>query len=274
MKKETVVKNHNSPPVVIQHNNLIQNTSNNLTLRQSKILLFLISCISKNDQNMPNILIDYTTLLEITGERKSMHSKKRIEDFLKDLSGKVFYEFEGEMIKAFPWFMQVYINYNGKNMVLFTFNPILKDHLLQLKRNFTQYKLGYILDLSSTYSIKLYDIFSSYSFIGSMDISVDELRSLLNLKNEHEDIDKFPVYKELNRRVLSPCIADINAKTDLTIKYDPIGCLDDRRKVCRILFHIEKKEDVSPAHIIPEYFIEKNAAYSKLIGEVRKIKLT
>ena len=89
-----------------------------------------------------------------------------------------------------------------------------------------------ILVLRGKYTVRLYELFKSYSWKGEWRVKVKELRNIINC-------DKYKQFKEFNRNVLKYSIEEINKHTDLNISYKTIR---EGKFVNEIEFLIKEKE--------------------------------
>jgi plasmid replication initiation protein len=139
----------------------------------------------------------------------------------------------------------------------FEFNKDLRDELVDFKRNYTRYYLGYISYLSSKYTIKLYQIFKQNQNLKRITYNVDTLKSLLQLPDSYN-------YGVIKKRILHDSITEISALTDLTITYKE---KKEGRKVVGVNFFITKKfKDVMEKKVFGvEEYIGKNVLVN---GEV------
>lgn len=111
-------------------------------------------------------------------------------------------------------------------------NYAIIPYLIEINKNFTEYKLKNLLILNSAYAIKLYKLLYQYKNIKHRTFSVDELKEQLGI------IDKYPLYKNLKQKIIEPSINQINMLTDLSVEYSEkkLG-----RKVDRIEFYFVVK---------------------------------
>jgi len=63
------------------------------------------------------------------------------------------------------------------------FHPALKSYLLQIKNRFLLYDLKNILKISSTNSIRIYELLKSFEGIGKRTFEVEKLKQILDLEN-------------------------------------------------------------------------------------------
>jgi Initiator Replication protein len=113
------------------------------------------------------------------------------------------------------------------------FDPFLRPYLLELKREFTSYKLENIVKLKSTYAIRIYELLKQYEKLKERTFPVKELRKILGV----EDI--YPAYGNFKQRVLVPAQKELQKKTDIHFEIEEIK-LD--RKVEKVKFTIVKDE--------------------------------
>ena len=61
------------------------------------------------------------------------------------------------------------------------FNPQILPYLSNLKANFTQYLQSDISDVSGAYTIRFYELICQYRTIGKREVSIQDLRFILNI---------------------------------------------------------------------------------------------
>ena len=112
-------------------------------------------------------------------------------------------------------------------------NEAMRPYLLQLKRNFTSYKLSNVVDLTFN-SLRIYELLKQYHKIGKRRLSVADIRSMLKLGEKYEK------FGDLSRWVIKPSIKQINENTDLSV----YRTVNERigRKVVSILFEFGSKK--------------------------------
>ena len=79
-------------------------------------------------------------------------------------------------------------------------------YLSNLKANFTQYLQSDISDVSGAYTIRFYELICQYRTIGKREVSIQDLRFILNIG------DKYPLFYDFKKRVIEPAIKEINEK--------------------------------------------------------------
>jgi plasmid replication initiation protein len=109
---------------------------------------------------------------------------------------------------------------------------------LQLKKEFTTYKIKNIIPLKSTYSIRLYEIFKKYEKIGEKKYTVKELKKILQIENEYK------LYGHLNDRILRVAEKELKQKCDIYFEMIEVKI---GKRVDSIRFLIHKNIDIDKA---------------------------
>ena len=125
------------------------------------------------------------------------------------------------------------------------FHQDLKPYITNLKNRYTKYELVHIGAFTSTHAIRLYELMAQYknSREKSRDITLENLKEWLQIA------DKYPEVRDFKKRVLTPAINEINAKSDLLVSYEPIK---SGRKITGLHFKIKvKKSKLTPPKYPP-----------------------
>jgi plasmid replication initiation protein len=128
------------------------------------------------------------------------------------------------------WIEKPYL-YKNTGKIIIKLDKDMLPYLIQVKENFTKYELIAILALKSKFSLRLYELFKSYEYLGKFEISLDELRKMLMIENE------YPKFYDFRRYVLDRAIEEITTYTDLEVSYD---VTKDGRRISGIVFTISK----------------------------------
>jgi plasmid replication initiation protein len=120
-------------------------------------------------------------------------------------------------------------------------NPFVLPYFLEIKKQFTEFNLRYLISMGSSYGIKLYKLLKQYQTIGSREISITDLRIQLGIgveTTELGDYVKYKLYSGFKRDVIETAKYHINTHTDIQIEYDEIKL---GRKFQKIKFYIHTK---------------------------------
>lgn len=199
---------------VTKSNDIIQKAKNGMTLQEQKIVAYLITQI-KHTETDPNkyYVFDTKAFCQVCGiDEKNYINIRRV---LKKLYDRESIEiFENGYYCPVKWLGDYKIEpVASKVSVQLHFRIV--PYLLELKKNFTTYYFGEIAELKNKYSIQLYELFASYNYKESFEITVEDLKIYLNVKG-------YDSYKVFKRDILNKCIQEINDNTSLRVKMEEI----------------------------------------------------
>jgi len=156
-------------------------------------------------------------------------------------------------IKKFRWVSSAEY-YTGEARIDVNFTEEIEPYLSDLNARFTQYKLFNVSKFKSDYSFRLYELFIQYLKIGTRDILIDDLRTMLIIG------EKYKTNKSFNQLLIKPCVAEINKLSDLKISYVAIKkgvSIVGYKFTRKISFYVKEFIEMFPT------FSEKNI-YSQL----------
>ncbi|MBF0503447.1 MAG: replication initiation protein, partial [Candidatus Riflebacteria bacterium] len=141
---------------------------------------------------------------------------KDVKEITKRLIGRVFtIKSEDEELQI-SWLSSA--NYiSGKGLVTLSFDRKLKPFLLQLKNRFTKYKLHQIMQLKSSFSIRIYELLKQYQKIGVRIFDVESLREILGIEKE-----QYKNFNDFKRYVILVAQEEVAAKTDISFEFEEI----------------------------------------------------
>ncbi|UMU19519.1 RepB family plasmid replication initiator protein [Lactococcus lactis] len=238
---------------VVEHNALIQSVAK-MQKTALKMFELAVSCI--DTENLPENNTVYLSkkelfsFFEVSSSSKHSQFKEAIEFMQKQAYFKIKSNkalgIEYESIVPIP-----YVKWNDYNdEVTIQFSEHIMPYLINLKAEFTQYKISELQKLNSKYSIILYrwlsmnyNQYEHYSVKGGRraeqveayrnpSITVKELREITDTINEYKAMTNF------TRKILKEPLEEINAHTSFNVTYEKKKA---GRSIDRIVFHIEKK---------------------------------
>lgn len=228
--------------LVVKDNSLID-ASFNLSLVEQRLMLLAIV----EAREIPNLSPDMPIEVKATTYRDQYNidesnAYSQLADATKQLFNRQFSyidKYKGEdCITVARWVNRTsYLNDKG-TVVIYMSNEVI-GLISRLEANFTQYLLEQVSDFKSKYSIRLYELLIKYRDIGnSQKYGIDEIRNLLGIENT--EYIRTAIFK---RDVIDKAITEINAKTDVNLKYEQFK---EGRTVSHILFKIDKKKEKKP----------------------------
>ncbi len=222
--------------LVVKSNEIIRNIRYSLSATEMKILAYVISKIVAEDKELKKVRFRLYDYMEVAGLTKIGGSDyRRLKKSIQELRDKSWWIKEGNTETLFAWFDTAKIDKNTKEVEL-TLSESLTPYLVQLKSNFSKYELINVLCLKSKYSIRLYEIFKSYLWLGKWEVKVEDLRTLINMSDRYKD------FTEFKRNILNPSIKEINKYTDLTVELT--DTIKSGRSIDLLKFSIIEKKGV------------------------------
>lgn len=216
--------------LVTKSNKLIE-ANYKLGVIEQKIILCLASNINPSDSDFQTYkfaIKEFHKLLGLKGTPKYTE----LRQITKDLMQKVFEIRIDKKVIQVSWLS--YVAYNEtEGTIDIRFDPFLRPYLLELKREFTSYKLENIVKLNSSYAIRIYELLKQYERLQERTFLLADLRKMLGV----EDI--YPAYGNFKQRVLLPAQKELQKKTDITFKIEEIKI---GRRVEKIKFIISSEK--------------------------------
>ena len=236
---------------VVKANAIIQQVSFDLTAGEQELVLFLISKIKPGDTELHDVEItfeEFSSLCGVVGKGGSY--KRQIEKYLEGLFQKTCWVRVKGYEVLFTWIENPVVTDN--NTVVVRLSNLLKPYLLDLREQFTQYRLMYALPLRSKYSIRLYELLKSWEgYEMPITITLEKLRQMFMLEDLYLD------WRDFRKYVLEIPKNEINASTDILFDYES---LRRGRKTYAVKFTIQHKSDLAETfdHIREELDHEEN----------------
>jgi len=240
-KKQEIIEARSQ--MVVQRNDFIRHTRNQMTAQELDIIYFWISKIKPDDTDFAPFTFSVAEFCEICGiDSSSGKNYSAVKKAVKSIASKcAWVEIENGVEALIRWVDDAVIEHNNGTMTI-KLGHRLKPFLLQLinEGNYTQTELLNFLALRSRYSKRLYELFRSYLYndfknayrLKIVDFDMDEFKQLANAGT----YDKF---YDLKRFVLDIATREINELTDISVNYT---LQKTGRKVTNITFAIQRKE--------------------------------
>ena len=199
--------------LVVRHNKLIE-ARYETTLHQQRIMLWLISEIRPEDRDFQKYRVTIKELAKFVGLEKNKNVYRQIAEATGGMVGRLVEIGSLEDDEYLQVSLVSSAKYKiGQGFVDLSIDPELMPYLLDLKANFTKAYLRDLMSMKSAYSIRLYDLLNQYRKVGKRSLEVDELKRMLGIEN------KYKLYGDFHRRVITPSVKEINERTDLFVAY-------------------------------------------------------
>ena len=129
------------------------------------------------------------------------------------------------------WVHSIIYYPDGKVGVMFS--PIILPYICGLKKNFTSFALS-VGNLSTVYAMRIYEHVARFRKTG---ICIVKIRTLV----ERLQIPKSYQGDQINRRILTPAVKEINEYSDLTVEFEFLEKKENRRSYESVVFRIRAK---------------------------------
>jgi len=247
--------------LVKKSNDLIQ-AKYSLTKNEQRLILYLVSKITREDADFQDYVFTYADLADLT-EISKTRIYVELKDIAKGLLQKpiVFQEPEYDLICN--WCSSFKFIHETSECII-RFDPNLKPFLLQLKKYFTSYNLKYVTGFTSKHSFRIYELCKQYENLKKRKMSIVELKAILELENKYKQIGEF------KKRVINPAIKDINTYSDLVVS---VKYAKTRRHITHIEFNIHSglehcQNEKQEAQILQNK--KETAKHQAKVAEIKK----
>lgn len=232
-KQQLVTAGQSLAPRTVTQSNLLVQSAYTLTLTEKRIILMAASKIDSRKPAKHNMrfVVTATDFAEQWGISSNGHAYEALSEAATRLYERSIRSTEknrrGDPVYERRW-VKGRADY-GDGQVTLEFNDDILPFMTLLSEQFTSYRLQAVAKLSSFHTIRLYELFAQYKTIGSRYMSLEEIRSLLDLENKYSSV------KDLRRWVIDPAVAEISKTSDLLVTAEPRR---DGRKVLGFQFTI------------------------------------
>lgn len=223
---------------IVSKSNKLINGRYNLGVNEQKVIITMTSLIDINDKNFNKVTFTMKELSKILSVsvdnlyrdvRKIMTNLRKKDIFIdeRDENGV------GRIIETSFVTTAIYDNKHG--ILTLEFSEVLRPYLLELKGLFTSYRLDNALNLSSKYSIRIYEKLKCNEFRKNFIWSIDELKNDLMLEQK-----SYNLYSNIKQKIILIAVNDINKHTDIRVEFEEVK---SGKKVIAIKFIIKSNKE-------------------------------
>ena len=208
---------HQPKPVEIRQSNAITTARYDMTALEMDIMFALLARLNKDDKPGTMYQLRVQELEQLTGREWNYH---RLGPSVEALIGRCYHiEEDNSWLKVTMLASAEYIK--GQGVIELEISEKLRPYLIDLKNNFTSYRLQSVLSLTSKYAKRIYELASQWKDIGATKTySLDEFKYMLSLKDPtNKEPEQYLQISNLKKFVLDIAVQQINDHTDLTISY-------------------------------------------------------
>jgi plasmid replication initiation protein len=226
---------------LVRKSNALIEASYKLTTQEQRVILFLVSQIKPEDDDFKDYLIPIKDFADLVGTQTKAKYQE-IKKITKKLISRVFtINNQGQELQI-SWLSSA--NYlKGEGQVVLSFDRKLKPFLLHLKSHFTKYRLKLVMQLKSSFSIRIYELLKQYQKLKERVFELSMLRKHLGL-----DAGQYKNFNDFKRFVILVAQKELAEKTDLSFEFEPIKT---GRSVTKIRFLISVTNQAESKPIAP-----------------------
>jgi plasmid replication initiation protein len=218
---------------IVTKSNVLIEANYKLGVVEQKIILCLASNIQPTDSDFKTYTLpikEFNKLLGLKGTPKY----SELRQITKEMMQKVFEVRIDKKVIQVAWLS--YVAYNeSEGTIDIRFDPFLRPYLLELKKNFTSYKLENVVKLKSTYAIRIYELLKQYEKLQERTFHLTDLRKMLGAENV------YPAYGNFKQRVLAPAQKELKKKTDISFEIEEVKVGRRVDKVKFLITSVKKK---------------------------------
>lgn len=170
-------------------------------------------------------------------------NKQRIRQAVDKITSRKIY-FERPLEDKFGYIVPIPVAIYEKGTITIQIMPIVKKIFLELANGYTEADLKAILNLTSIYAIRLYELLSQYSNKKTWKISLEKLRELLNIPNKYKDFRQFRLH------ILEYSQKELAEHCNLFFTWEIAQ--KERKKITALTFYIKTKEQQQKEEINEE----------------------
>jgi plasmid replication initiation protein len=220
--------------LVVKSNQVIE-ASYSLSTIEQRLILTAISLIPKaqkiTDEEIYTVSV---TDLQAMGANETT-AYRDLKDGLNRLYERSIHLKSGNEKIKMRWVQSVKF-IDDTRVVGIRFSKEILPFISNLKNQFTKYALSDISEMTSSYAIRIYEMLIQYKSIGQREISVSDLRNMLELNK------KYPLFADFKKRVIDISVDQINKKSPLLASYT---ITKTGRKMTHFIFRFKEKETLN-----------------------------
>jgi len=218
--------------VKITKSNHLVEASYSLTLQEQRLILSCLAKIDSRHEAPKEVTLSAQEYADTMGldVKNSYRELKKAADKL--YSRNIVLK-NDEKIEEFRWIQRKLTYAKGAAKITLVWSDEVLRYISQLKRRFTSYRLADVARLNTSYAIRLYELLMQFNSTKQRSITVKDFRSYLLLT------EKYPLFRELNRRVIKPALKEINAYSNLDV-----SCYTEKqgKTIVALIFDFQEKK--------------------------------
>lgn len=226
---------------IIKQDYKLINGKYKLDASEIKFIFAVLSQIKLEDKEFRTYEI---SLADLENKLQAEQNETRLKQFAKKLMSKPFEVKTEKGWAVYNWFSKIeYIRDKAKFVV--RIDEDLKPYLLELKERVVKTNFKEVINFTSTYAIRIYQMLLEYQKIGSRRFNIAELQETLQVPPSLKG------YGQFKQKILDVAMKEINTNTELYVEYAETK--KERKKVIEITFTIKDANKAMTTEILESY---------------------
>ncbi|KUG09071.1 replication initiation protein [Solirubrum puertoriconensis] len=214
------MKQSDSAAIEIRQHNAITTARYEMTACEMDVVFYLLSLLKKEDRTGTLYKVRVKDLESLTGRQWNYQQFLEATSSLRTREYVI--EDKKRLLQVGLLASAEYLK--GEGVIELEISEKIRPYLIDLKNNFTSYRLQAAFSLSSKYAKRIYQIASQWKDVGeSKTFTISDFKVMLHLKDpkgiESEQYTKVSMFQKF---VLDVAVKQINQHTDLQIQYELI----------------------------------------------------
>ncbi|UYZ61158.1 replication initiation protein [Hymenobacter latericus] len=214
------MKQSDTAAIEIRQHNAITTARYEMTACEMDVVFYLLSLLKKEDRTGTLYKVRVKDLESLTGRQWNYQQFLEATSSLRTREYVI--EDKKRLLQVGLLASAEYLK--GEGVIELEISEKIRPYLIDLKNNFTSYRLQAAFSLSSKYAKRIYQIASQWKDVGeSKTFTISDFKVMLHLKDpkgiEAEQYTKVSMFQKF---VLDVAVKQINQHTDLQIQYELI----------------------------------------------------
>lgn len=206
--------------IVVRKANAIIGASYQLSVDEHRLVLACLSVINQHEE-MPNkVTVSADDFQFCFPDVKRTHVYRILKTSMETLADRwinLWSDDRGGYDKL-RWLYRIGCYADGQGSVTLSFSPEVSEYLANLREHYTRINMQQVAKIGKyPHSIRFYELFQCNLYKSVVEMTVDEVRLLLDL-----DKKAYPTMKEFNRTVINQSIDRISKNTNLRVSVESL----------------------------------------------------
>ena len=205
-------------PLEIRQHNAITTARYEMSACEMDIVFTLLSKLTKQDKAGTVYEVRVKELEVLTGRNWNY---RQLLESTENLNSRV-YTLNDSTTLLQVTLLASALYRKGKGIIELEVSERMRPYLIDLKSNFTSYRLQAAFSLTSKYAKRIYQLASQWKDVGeTKTYSLDEFKVMLKLKDPTgRESEQYAQISALQKYVLDVAVSQINEHTDLRVEYE------------------------------------------------------